>query len=287
MKKGSDPQARAIKIYVFGAWGTGKTLIIKGLLEHGLKVLCVTTDIGGSGTASVTLALKREGKESLLENLYEIVLNGDAEVQSFLSDPTTFFPDIYEVDLDVIFWDGFSSWQQIDLSEKIGTMPVARKAGEIPQAVEEGLQFETPQWGMLRNATYRAAGKFCALNNVKTGKVWHKFITCQEGYKSKGDNSGGFNETKMPLVQGAGGILMGGAFDLIMRTKATKNVDTGGKDYLYQFDADNAMAKNRGFALPASMPADMYKLWALITEQAGIKKDAISSEEIKGENINE
>lgn len=276
-----------MKLYFYGAWGTGKTLTVVGLLKHGFKVLVVTTDVGGSGTTSVKLSLRQEGHEDLLDNLYEVVLNGDDEVQAFLSEPATFFPDIYAVDPDFLMWDGFSSWQQVDLSERIGGMPMERARGkEISDAVESGLQFETPQWGMMRNATFRAIDRFCGLHNRATGKVWHKIVTSQEGYKSKGDNTGGFSETKMPLVQGAGGILMGGAFDLIIRTVKGRDANDLTKEvYKYQIQGEGSMSKNRGFKLPAVMDGDSYKLWSEIQAQLGIQRDSVDKNLITEKEI--
>lgn len=267
--RGSDPTNSAVKLFIFGPWGSGKSFSIKGLLEHNFKVLVATTDAGGSGLNSVKLALQREGKAALLDNLYEIILEDDEQVQVFLSDPATYIPDIYDIDPDWLVWDGFGSWQQVYLSEKIGKMPVPRTGNkELPEAVEEGLQFEVAQWGMLRNGTYRAVHKFCALNNVKTKKVWNKIVTSQEAYKSKEQE--GLIETGKPLLQGAGGILMGGAFDLIIRTKEVSGIGEGGKrasKFMYQFQAGNMIPKNRGFDLPPQIEADMFKLWDILNQQ--------------------
>jgi hypothetical protein len=268
--RGDEPTP--CKIFVFGPWGSGKTSVIKGLLEHGLKVLCVTTDVGGSGTNSVKLPLKREGKGDLLANLYEIVLENDEQVQAFISEPTIYFPDIYEWDPDFLVWDGFAGWQQVYASEKIGSMPVPRSGNkDIPEAVEAGLQFEVAQWGMLRNTTFRSVHKFCALNNRKTGKLWHKVVTAQEGYKS--EEGKGLQETGKPLLQGSGGILMGGAFDLIIRTKEVQGKDDKGRSvskFVYQVKAGNLTPKVRGFELPVELQGDMYKLWETLKGQLGI-----------------
>jgi len=284
VRVGSDPTGHAIKILIFGAWGTGKTLSIAGLLKHGLKVCNITTDVGGDGTLSVKLALRQEGLEHLLDNLYNIVLTGHDEVQAFLTEPAAFFPDIYKVGIDVLFWDGFSGWQQVDLSEYIGDMTPQKSSSnskEVSDARSSGLQFEIQDWGMVRNATVRTLDKFCSLHNKETGQIWHKIITAQEGFKSKGAQAGGgFAETKMPLLQGAGGLLSGGAFDLIIRTSA--RTEKGDEDddarrvYTYVIEGNqNLMAKNRGFKLKPVEPGDMYALWATISEQLGLKRGAI------------
>lgn len=277
--KGSDKVARVVKIMFFGATGSGKTYAITSLLRLGYRVLLITTDIGGSGLNTVILALGNDNP--LLANITEIILNNDEEVQQFLDNPAAVYPGVYDEDFDFAVWDGFGAWQQVQLSDAIGKMPVTREGGkEVAAEVESGLMFEQAQWGMMRNGTVRALHKFCTLHNKKTGKIWHKIITAHEGYKSKpparGQEGKGYTETKMPLLQGAGGILSGGAFDLIIRTKVEKEETPQKvtKNYIYQIEAENLNSKNRGFELPNSMPADMGVLWTKLSTQLGIDKDA-------------
>ena len=288
--RGSDKVARVVKIMFFGATGSGKTYSVIALLKQGYKVLLVGTDIGGSGLNTIVLALG--AGNPLLDNITEILLNNDDEVQQFLSDPRTVYPEIYDQDIDFLVWDGFGAWQQVQLSDKIGSMPVTRESGkEVAAEIESGLMFEQAQWGMMRNGTVRALHKFCTLHNKKTGKVWHKIITAHEGYKSKekkgADKTGGYVETKMPLLQGAGGILSGGAFDLIIRTKVEKEENDKRvvtKKYLYQIEGENLMSKNRGFELPNIMDADMGVLWDKLSTQLGIHKDA-TDESLKEQDL--
>lgn len=269
--RGDEPSP--LKLFAFGPVGSGKTSIMKGLLEHNLKVLCMTTDVGGSGTNSIKLPFRRDGKVALLENLREITLDNDDQVQAFLSDPAIYFPEIYEWDPDFLFWDGYAAWQQVYASEKIGEMPVERRGSkELPEAVEAGLQFETPQWGMLRNTTFRSTHKFCSLNNKRTGKLWHKVVTAHEKYSS-GAEGEGLLETGVPLLQGAGGIFSRGAFDLIIRTKEKQGKDEKGRSvskFVYEVRAGNNAAKVRGFDLPVELPGDMYTLWETLKGQLGI-----------------
>lgn len=278
---------------LFGPYGSGKTHSIIGLLLRGLKVVVISTDVGGSGLLTVKVPLRRMGRTDLLANLREVLLYSDEEIKEFCTSPTIYFPDIYDFNPDVLVWEGFSAWQQVELSEKIGNMPVESKHNELSLSVAEGLRFETPQWGMLRNATFRGMDKFCSMHDPRTGKIWHKVVTCQEGVKSKpkveGSNTvGGLIDTYEPLLQGAGGVLISGAFDLIIRTKEKKGVDEKGNpatEYIYQIRSENARQKVRGIDLPAVMPADMYKLWGIIAEQAGIAAGAVD-ENLK-EAVNE
>jgi len=274
--RGNDLSETPVKLFFFGPWGSGKTYTAVDLLRAGYKIVMLVTDIGGSGSNSIRLALRKAGQEELLNNFVEIVLDDEEEVEKFIYSPTVYMPDIYDFDPDFLFWDGFGSWQQVYLSEKIGSMAHGSDKRELPEAVEEGLQFETAQWGQLRNATFRRLHKFCTMRNTKTGKVWHKILTAQEGVKSKssGPNQSELVETHIPLLQGAGGKLAGGAFDLIIRTVEKVDKD-GGKTtrkYVYEIKGDNAMSKNRGFDLPNVLPADMGKLWEMISDQLGLKK---------------
>ena len=251
--------------------------MLRGLLEQNFKVLVVTTDVGGSGTSAVKIPLRMEGRENLLDNLYEVVLDNDEEFQAFLQNPKVFFPDIYTWDPDFLFWDGAAGWQQVYLSEKIGEIPVGR---DISAAVESGLVFEQPQWGAMRNGTFRGFHKFCSLHNRETGKIWHKIVTCQEGLKSQKDgaNSSALKETHMPLLQGAGGQLIGGAFDLIIRTKEVKEAGKPSK-YVYQVRTENSMSKVRGFKLDNEIPADFGKLWTILETQGGYKRNTIDEDQ--------
>lgn len=271
---GDDKAGNMLKIFIFGGWGSGKTFFVVGLLLQGLKVYIVNTDIGGSGANSIKLELTRLGREDLKANFKEVILSREADFQIFLNSPETVDPTIYDFDPDVLFWDGLAAWQQVELSEKIGSMPVTGSGDnrEVPAHLESGLAFEQPQWGMLRNATVRGVHKFCSLNNKRTGKVWHKVATAQEAIKMKPAKAGGgYVETKMPLLQGAGGVLIGAAFDLIMKTDKTA---TGEFVYIFE-DGENLMSKNRGFKLPATMAADSGKLWADLTAQLGVERGAV------------
>lgn len=285
VKRGDDKTASPVRILFFGELGSGKTFCIVALLQMGYKVLVISTDAGGSGLSTVKLHLNNNNLSHLLEGLYEVVLNDNEEVQAFMDYPELFFPDIFDVGIDFLFWDGFSNWQQVYLSEDIGKMPLERSGGkELGAAVESGLFFEQGQWGMMRNGTVRTIDHFCSMNNRKTGQVWHKIVTAQESIKTKPlAEGGGFIETKEPLLQGSGGILTGAAFDLIIRTKRSKVMN--GSDlvekFLYQIKAENKRDKNRGFQLPNSMEADMTKLWGEISRQLGLEKKAVDTKLIE------
>ena len=262
-----------VKIQLFGSPGTGKTFLGKALLELGFKVLFLTTDLGGDGLNSIVIPMRREGTwDKYRQNMRSVEIEGYDEVSSFLAAPESVFPDIYDWDPDFIFWDGLSGWQLIDIGEKVGEYAVGDKASE---AERDGLQMNQQKWGQIQRATFRGLSDFCALRNKKTGRVWNKVATCLEAVKSKGNGQGGFTESKEPLLQGAGGRLAQGAFDVIVRTSITSSpIDEDGskREYNYILQGhQNMAAKVRGFQLPPKMPADGKKLITEIFTQLGLE----------------
>ncbi|MEN6587809.1 MAG: hypothetical protein ABFE02_17345 [Sulfuricella sp.] len=273
-----EEEALPFKMMLYGTWGTGKTLSLVGLLLHGFKVLVLTTDVGGSGLLSVKTWLRRTGRAALLTNVYSLTLSSYSEVESFLEAPETYMPDIYDVDIDWLFWDGFSGYQQVHVGSFVGDLEPARSDSGKPvsEGRQAGLVFEQADWGAVRNATIRAVSDFCNLANKKTGKQWHKAVTCLESVKAKGGGQGGFVETRQPLLQGAGGILSGAAFDLIIETTATAasaNAEegSGGRQYWYVTKGNQQIAaKSRGIELEPRETADMFALWQKIAKQVGL-----------------
>jgi len=248
------------KICIYGHWGTGKTRTIFELLEMGYKVLCLTTDIGGSGTSTVVGEATRAGKLDLVrKNCKEIELFDYEEVKEFIDDPTKYFPDIYEFDPDFVYWDGFSSYQAIDVSEAVGGMARSgiseNRQESASEAVKEGIQFEQIHWNQIKNVTLRSIANFCSLHNKKTGKIWHKVVLCHETEKGQ------------PLIQGGANRLFGGAFNLIIRTVKTTNGDVESYKYLISGDS----AKSRGVKFPTSMDANFSEVWKEIQKQLGFE----------------
>jgi hypothetical protein len=283
-RKLSDPRALSIKALLFGGTGTGKNFAIARLLAIGKKLVVVTTDIGESGNLTVALYIRNVVKKpELLDNLIEIPLYSYEEVQDFLANPTAFFPEIFTFDPDFIVWDGFGSFQQIETQEYIGDM---QQAGSASEGEEAGLQLDQRKWGMVKTATVRFMDKFLSLQGT-TGKPWHKIVTCHEDIRMKGGSGEGSVavEKKQPLLSGAGGKIILGGFDLIIRTFAAKGkstsgeeVDESGSAYYYTIEpGQNTVAKNRGFRFTnekgeaaSTVPGDMAKVWKEICEQAGI-----------------
>lgn len=283
----ADPADTGLKIMVFGSSGQGKTWFGKGCLVEGFRVAYISTDIGGSGVVAIEGPLRREGHADKLMNGKDVELPTYEDLESFLNNPQEIWPDIYDWDPDILFWDGFGAFQQIQLMEEVGDMDGGKNATEQRQS---GLQLETRDWNLVKQDTIRKLSKFCALHNRKTGKIWHKVVTCHESIKSKETAPGksALTETKEPLLSGAGGIMARGAFDLILKTSvrnktAGEEGDFGGRVYEYITAGNNNLAaKNRGFDLPAAIPADGGKLMLKLLQQRGLTKDQIDEKLRRG-----
>lgn len=283
VKKLSEEEAVTFKALLFGPTGSGKTYSIKGLLEHGFKVLVISTDMGGDGLVTVKTALKLVGKANLLANCSSVILSNYDEVVTFLNTPEKIYPGIYDAGIDWLFWDGFSSFQQNLLSDKIGEMtPERTGTKEISDARDSGLQLELQDWGMVRNGTVRNLDKFLKLHNRQTGQVWHKVLTCLEGIKAVRSGQGvntvtTYQETREPMLQGSAARLIGPAFDLILNTRIVADKEDGVRQFKYISAGSDALsgAKTRGLTLDPIEPGDFYALWSKISTQLGIKNGQI------------
>lgn len=283
----ADPSNAGLKLFVFGPAGTGKTFLSYGCLLKGFRVGFISTDIGGSGVAAIEGPLRRAGRADVLSNAVDVEINDYDTMEAFLANPVDVWPDIYEFDPDILFWDGFGSFQQIQLMEDVGSMDGGKNATEQR---ESGLQLETRDWNLVKQDTIRKLNKFCALHNRKTGKLWHKVLTAHESIKSKETSPGksAMTETKEPLLSGAGGIMTKGAFDLILKTRSRnakpgEEGEAGGRIFEYVTAGnENLAAKNRGFDLPSVMPGEGGELFMTLLQQRGLAKDQIDEKLRRG-----
>ena len=284
VRKLSDPSKTGLRLFLFGPAGSGKSFFIKDLLKNGWKVAVISTDIGGSGMAAVEAPLRREGSEAALENGVDIEIRSFEELDAFLRNPAKFWPEIYDWDPDIIYWDGFGAFQQIEINEYVGGMEGESKKGPSEQR-GSGLKLEQSDWGLVMNATIRSLDRFCSLHNRKTGKIWHKLVSAHENIKSvqTGPTTSVLGEAKEPLLSGRGGIMARGAFDLILKTqvrkaKPTEEGDSGGRVFEYCIAGhENLAAKNRGFDFEgkAVIPGNGYLLFTEMLRQRGLSKDQI------------
>lgn len=239
----------------------------------------MTTDFGGSGLRSVTIPLRRAGKGELLKNLFELELRDFDEVMEFLEDPTSLVPEFWSLEPDVLFWDGFSAFQGSDLMEYIGEGVGSRADGGSSASPLrlDGFQIEGLDWNAVKNATLRSLKKFCLLSRPD-GKMLHKIVTCQEGIRPKAksgvriDQGTQYVDERKPLLSGQAGVLMGGAFDLIIETRVITDTDSDDAErrYVYVVEAsDSVFAKKRGVDLPPVVDADMAAFWRELAKQSG------------------
>jgi hypothetical protein len=261
IQRGTDNVARWVKILLFGHTGTGKTYSIVGLLKAGLKIIVISTDLGGSGLSSVYNELKSQQRLDLWENIINIDFPDYDSLADFLRNPQETLPDFFDFDPDMLVWDGFSGYQQIHIQDKI-LNDIAPNTKNSSEGRTEGLWAEQQDWGMIRNATVRGLGNFLKLHNWKTGKALHKLMTCLESKPTADKLSG--DVVRAPYVQGSAAALMGPSFDIIIETKVNTlgSLDGDKRQYVYNcVGHDKLLAKSRGFPLAATEPADMYTIW--------------------------
>lgn len=267
VSKLSDKTDHYIKMMGFGEFATGKTFLLADLLELGASILVITTDVGGDGLSSVTAALKDRGLLHLQDNLYKITLPTYDDVSQFLNQPETVWPEIYQMHLDFIVWDGFSGFQQYQLADYI------LEEGDVRD--KDGNVIVMQYWGAVRNETIRMLSKFLYMSNKVTGKPYNKYVTCLDTVTAKDDATTEEQKKKKevlaPFVQGSAQKLMGPAFDLIFQTK--KKVYRNDKndlvtDYkLVCLQTERRKVKQRGLKLADEEPADMRIVWPKIREQ--------------------
>ena len=118
----SEIDINDVKIMLYGPFGSGKTRTVGELLEAGLTILYFSTDSGGSGLLTVKNYLRSKNKMELAKNLIVMeskYLETYDKVISFLERPDKFVDNIYDLDIDLVFWDGFSNFQGEHVSRKV------------------------------------------------------------------------------------------------------------------------------------------------------------------------
>ncbi len=259
VRRGREQRPRWVKILSYGHTGTGKSLALVGFLLAGLKIVNISTDLGGSGMEAVYNELRRINRDDLIDNIIDIEFPDYDSVIAFCDSPEKTIPDFYEFDPDMLSWDGFTAFQQIQLSEKVLSLSPATKNSSDGRM--EGMWKEQQDWGMIRDGTLRALSKFLGLQNWKTGKPLHKYMTCLE-QKPAADKLTSEIQ-RAPFMQGAAGSLMAPAFDIIFETRVTASDDKAATR-VYEYCCvghEKLLAKARGYDLAPIEPADMYRLW--------------------------
>lgn len=291
VKKLSDKSSRYIKLGLYGDFGTGKTYSLADLVErHNLKILVISTDVGGDGLSTVVAELQRRGRADLADtNVFHVILETYEQFVEFTEKPELFFPDIYDVDLDMLIWDGFSSFQQYQLSDYVeGLETVYNK--------DNGAIITNKYWGEIRNSTIKNLNRFLYMHNRKTGKLWHKLVTMLVNDVAKEESLLAATteterqklrkEVKVPYVQGSAAKLIGPAFDFFART-ATKRVrdDNEGKvttQFVYYVEPNEKQkAKVRGVQFEPIIPGNMGEVWAKLTAAYMIEPGQINPDVVE------
>ena len=242
----ADDEFDWFKIMAFGIPGVGKTFGINAFLKMGMKVVVLSSDIGGNGLRTVKAQLKKEGKEDLLKNLYWVDVDYET-FKDFLNDPTILDiggGDIYAFDPDMVVWEGMSTWQMTHLSEFLSASD---------QEIEDKYQHYNI---VLRGSTW-TLDKFVTMHG-KNDKKWHKYVTFHESAPREDKISG--ENLRGPLLQGSFRSIVAGAFDLVIQMKKKDD-----KEFEYICNSSKTLSKVRGLPLEAKEPADMEKLWKKIT----------------------
>lgn len=254
VRRGDAKTARGCNILVFGKVGTGKTYLLIDMLLAGLKVFVLMTDFGDLGLETVYNWFHNNPEhEDKLKNLYEVKLDYRGVVQ-FVRDPTSIMPDIYDVNPDVLFWDGLTAYQQVDLENEISGGDILREDSSYKD------------WRSTLNGTLNPLMYFLRLHNLRTGDQWIKVVTTLEEskgeYRGKGDDRQLIPGTEKvgPALHTGARTVAGAGFSIILRT--VRESFPGGKDKFYYVSHDSAaLVKQRGYELPEKMEANFGKLW--------------------------
>lgn len=263
-----EEDANYFKGLLFGVPGSGKTKAIADLILGGYKVAVLSTDMGDTGHLTITNWLSHAKRRDLFVNCMIIPVDGYEETESFIDNPFRYCPELKEFNPDFLAWDGFGSWQQVDVSEYVGE----KNASKDNEMLESGLVLDQRGYGAVRNATTRKFNAFCRIHGAD--KKWHKLFTVHEAvvYKKVGENKTEMVvESYKPMLSGAGGQMVLGGVDLILRCKATKGLKNVSYTYVTR-GHENLAAKSRGFDLLDEEPGDFLALWNKIkTNFAGEK----------------
>lgn len=292
VKKLSDTSSRYIKIGLYGGPGMGKTFGLVDLIErYGLKILVVSTDVGGDGLSTVTAELKSRGRTDLADShVYHVTLPTYEDFVEFTEKPELFFPEIYDAGIDVLVWDGYSGFQQYQVSEYVETLDTIYD--------REGKLITNKYWGEIRNASVKNLNRFLYMHNRKTGQLWHKYVTLlvQDSAKeeslaaatSESERQKLAKDVKTPFVQGSAAKLIEPAFDFfaLATTRKIDDPQNAGKkktQFVYKVEPSERMkAKVRGVKFDPIIPANMGDVWAALVDAYLVQPGQVS-EEVKEE----
>lgn len=252
-----NEERKKCNIMLFGDGGTGKTFMVVGLLQAGLKVFGIGTDFGNNGFITIYNYFYDHPEEAhLLDNFIEITLDADGlmefarrpeDVVIELADGTK--TNIYDFNPDVIFWDGVSSWQMTELE--------ARICG-LNDFLREDSDFK--DWRSTQNGTLFPMMRIMKLEG-KDGKPWSKIMTFASEKSPKYEKTEFKDAKGAPVRAVVSGSNKNGpmlhtkvrdlsifGFDLCMETSVQ---DLGNKKtFYYTSNSSEKLVKSRGWNLP-------------------------------------
>lgn len=290
LTKLTDERHAGLTGIIFGKSGSGKTDFFVQLLLNSktpVRAIYVNTDIGAGGFATIKARLKEHKRLDLLDNVLVLDIGGHQdekgneisgyeELSEFLNDPWS--EELLAFDPNVFFWDGFGSFQGIDIVDYVLDKGVANNASDLREAnlIAEKVG-KDQSWEARKRATVRAVDKFGQLRRPD-GKLLHKFLTMFEASRqvpvdSNNPTAGSKQElTGLPLMSGFGVFdQIKGAADFVLKTEVL--VKEGGKVFEYKYitgGPKNGEGKVRGPRFDVEIPADAAAFFDRIVEACDV-----------------
>lgn len=262
VKSGKDMRAEdaSFNLLVYGESGMGKTKIAVDLLLLGFKVVLVDTDFGRKSKETIQNYFYDHPEHmKFYDNNLMVIDDLDVEgVMAFCRNPASIYPEIYDWNPDVLFWDGMSAYQQGDLEADLCRDDFKR----------DDADYST--WRGSRNGTIFPLMKFLNQHNINTNKQWHKVVTLMEdervdrrkgasaAEKKKGEDIIVGSETKGPMLNTTARDLAGAGFSIVLQCLKT----TLGNEVTFKYITRGAkiISKDR-FGLPAELPGDFKEVY--------------------------
>lgn len=260
------------KILAVGKPGSGKTEAIAGLVRAGNRVFVLDTELGGTGLATVEASLMKSGHEALIDNVQYLELNDFDAIVDFLENPGAVEIEgvgtIYDMNPDVVAWEGFTNFQTTILNEYILDLACSDRSTPLRK---KGMVGELRDWNGVKTGTMRQIQHFLTLRDAGRDKDWHKYMTVHlsDAKDIRDEETHALKEhvPEGPMLEGASRKLIEGAFDLIIKTVMSRPPGSKHATYEYHCWADDSdqVGKSRGLPIEPREPGDMEKLWYKIT----------------------
>lgn len=277
-----SPDSDAVVGMLFGATGSGKTYALAQLAlgdeqqnVRPLKLLILSTDMGGNGSRTIRAFLREKKREDLLPNIKVVQADTYEEALDFIKDP------YYKLDgfvPDLLVWDGFSFFQLAQLNPYVIEETTNDNSNSQVRDSGLGLDKMDPGWQAMKNGTIQSAQLFFKIRKPD-GSPLAKILTATETATQKPVDSRNpmagsqFVDTQRALLQGQGGQLIKSAFDFIIRCRAVSinGSEDGDRKFEYvTLPTQNLDAKSRNIKLPNTMIANACQVWRAAHDAYGL-----------------